>query len=276
MRPRFAPFALIVTLAALLLATAPFCPAQAASPEPPPTLQMRNLTWMEIKAAIDRGFTSVIVPSGGIEQNGPHMVLAKHDVIVTHAAEKIAAGIGTMLVAPTLSIVPEGDISPPSGNMRWPGTIGISEAAFEAVLDGVARSLRQAGFRTIIFIGDHGQSQASQARIAEKLTREWRREGVRVLQVNDYYDDAAQVKWLQSQGETTATIGEHAGIIDTAELMSIRPEAIRSEALKALPKPLAELGASGAPEKATPALGQALIAMRIEAATAKIRSLLGN
>lgn len=248
----------------------------AANPEPPPTLQMRNLTWMEIKAAIDRGFTSVIVPSGGIEQNGPHMVLAKHDFIVGYAAEKIAAGIGTMLVAPTLSIVPEGSFSPPSDNMQWPGTIGLSDAAFEGVLDGVARSLKQAGFKTIIFIGDHGQSQALQARVAEKLTREWRRDGVRVIQVIEYYDDTAQTKMLESRGETAKTIGEHAGLVDTAELMSIAPEAIRPEGLKNLPKPLAELGASGAPEKATPALGKELITMRIEAAIVKIRSLLGG
>jgi len=251
-------------------------PAAHAAPEAPPSLHMRNLTWMEIKAAVDRGFTSVIVPSGGIEQNGPHMVLAKHDFIVGAAAEEIAKGIGTMLIAPTLSIVPEGDFDPPSGNMQFPGTIGISDAAYEAVLDGVCRSLRRAGFKTIFLIGDHGQSQKPQTNIAEKLTREWRREGIRVIQIDDYYDDAAQNKWLESKGETMKTIGGHAGIIDTAEAMSVNPEAIRQDKLATLPKSLEEFGASGTPQKANPALGRELLSMRVQAATMKIRSLLGS
>ena len=250
--------------------------AAHAAPEAPPSLHMRNLTWMEIKAAVDRGFTSVIVPSGGIEQNGPHMVLAKHDFIVGAAAEEIAKGIGTMLIAPTLSIVPEGDFDPPSGNMQFPGTIGITDAAYEAVLDGVCRSLRRAGFKTIFLIGDHGQSQKPQTNIAEKLTREWRREGIRVIQIDEYYDDAAQNKWLESKGETMKTIGTHAGIIDTAEVMSVNPDAVRQDKLATLPKSLEEFGASGAPQKANPALGRELLSMRVQAAVTKIRSLLGS
>lgn len=247
--------------------------AQSANPA---TLHMRAMTWMEVKAAVDAGFTRVIVPSGGIEQNGPHMVLAKHDFIVTYAAEHIARNVGQMLVAPTLSIVPEGDFSPPTGNMKWPGTIGISERAYELLLDGVARSLKQAGFKEIFFIGDHGQAQASQQRVAEYLTRQWRSNGVRVHQIIEYYDDAAQIKMLQGKGESPATIGEHAGLIDTSELLSIAPDGVRLQALQNLQRPLAELGASGTPEKSDATLGKQLIEMRIGAATTKIRSLFGQ
>src|SRR5262249_11403347 len=45
----------------------------------PNTLRLADMTWVEVRSAIAQGHTRVIVPSGGIEQNGPHMILAKHD-----------------------------------------------------------------------------------------------------------------------------------------------------------------------------------------------------
>src|SRR5580700_8322205 len=60
----------------------------------PNTLYMADMTWIEVRGALDRGYTTVIVPTGGIEQNGPHMVLGKHDYIVRYAAERIAMRLG--------------------------------------------------------------------------------------------------------------------------------------------------------------------------------------
>ena len=48
----------------------------------PDTVDMADMTWVEVRSAIERGYTVAIVPTGGIEQNGPHMVLGKHDYIV--------------------------------------------------------------------------------------------------------------------------------------------------------------------------------------------------
>src|SRR6267378_1085164 len=75
----------------------------------PNTLKMSDMTWVEVRSAIAQGYSRVIVPSGGIEQNGPHMILGKHDHIVGFAAERIAAELGHTLVTPVVSFVPEGD-----------------------------------------------------------------------------------------------------------------------------------------------------------------------
>src|SRR5450432_1235005 len=79
----------------------------------PNTVAIADMTWVEVRSAIARGYTTVIVPSGGIEQNGPHMVLGKHDYIARAAAERIATQLGNALVAPVISFVPEGDYDPP-------------------------------------------------------------------------------------------------------------------------------------------------------------------
>jgi creatinine amidohydrolase/Fe(II)-dependent formamide hydrolase-like protein len=260
-------------LALFLLALGVSEAARTLPPAPPRTLQMRDMTWPEVHAAIQSGSTSVIVPTGGIEQNGPHMILAKHDHIVGFAAQSIAERLGRTLVAPTVSFVPEGDYDPPTGNMQWPGTIGVPEKVFEQMLEGIARSLKLAGFRTIVFIGDHGQSQPPQEKVAAALTREWAAQGVRVVHSNRYYDDAAQNARLKAEGETAETIGFHAGLIDTSELMAVLPSGVDLERLQAIPRSLAQMGASGDPSRATPARGQALLAIRIAQAVEQISAL---
>ena len=122
----------------------------------PDTVNMADMTWVEVRSAIERGYTVAIVPTGGIEQNGAHMVLGKHDYIVHRTASRIAQELGRTLVTPVVSFVPEGSYDPPSGNMRFPGTLGVPEPVFAQMLEGIARSLKAAGFKTICFIGDHG------------------------------------------------------------------------------------------------------------------------
>src|SRR5260370_5423864 len=129
----------------------------------PDTVEIADMTWVEVRSAIARGYTTVIVPSGGIEQNGPHMILGKHDYIVRSTAARIAAALGRALVTPVVPFVPEGDYDPPGGHLRFPGTIGVSEQAFAGMLDGIARSLKAGGFKTICFIACHGGSLKRQA-----------------------------------------------------------------------------------------------------------------
>src|SRR6516225_9614156 len=149
----------------------------------PDTAEIADMTWVEVRSAIARGYSTVIVPSGGIEQNGPHMILGKHDYIVRANAERIAAQLGHALVAPVISFVPEGDYDPPTGHLRFPGTIGVSEAVYAGVLEGAARSLKAGGFATICFIADHAGSLKPQAEVAARLSQEWAALGVRVIDV---------------------------------------------------------------------------------------------
>ena len=267
-----------VLLAAVGGATLPIAtagPAPAAAETQPTTMLMRNMTWLDVKSAIEHGTTTVIVPTGGIEQNGPHMVLGKHDSIVAAAAERIAVAVGHTLVAPVVSFVPEGDIDPPTGNMLFPGTIGVPEPVFEAMLEGIARSLKHAGFKDIVFVGDHGMSQPAQARVAANLTKawSWSLSPVRVHQIDKYYDDRAQTARLGSEGETPATIGTHAGLIDTAELMSVSPSSVDLARLRLAAGGLASVGGSGDPARASITRGAALLKMRVEAAVAQIKAV---
>jgi len=238
----------------------------------PDTIEIADMTWVEVRSAIARGYTTVIVPSGGIEQNGPHMILGKHDLIVRYAAGRIAAQLGKTLVTPVIPFVPEGGYDPPQGHLRFPGTIGVSEQVFAGVLDGIARSLKAGGFKTICFIADHGGSLKPQAEVAARLSKEWAQQGVRVFDVSDYYADEGQTDFLTGEGETPASIGQHAGITDTSELMAVHPQGVDLGRFADAPFTLESNGVSGDPMRASAERGRALIDIKIQAAVRQIKA----
>ena len=236
----------------------------------PAGVEMQDMTWVEVRAALDAGYTTVLVPTGGIEQNGPHMILGKHDYIIAEAARRIAKEVGHTLVAPVVAYVPEGAYDPPSGHMRFPGTLGVPDPVFAGVLEGIARSLKAGGFKLICFVGDHGQSQAVQAEVAKRLSAEWAKYGVRAAQIGSYYDDKAQIARLIAEGRTREQVGQHASIIDTSELMSVAPKGVDLSRYRAA---IEDTGVSGDPTTASAELGASLLQMRIAAAANEIRAL---
>ncbi len=238
------------------------------------TMFLEEMTWLEVQQALRQGMTTAIVPTGGVEQNGPHMILGKHNHVVRHTAARVADALGGALVAPVVSYVPEGEIDPPSGHMHFPGTISVPEPVFAAILESTARSLKAHGFTRIYFIGDSGGNQAAQARVAERLNAAWAGEETLVVHLGDYYAANGQTDWLLQQGETRASIGTHAGIRDTSELLAVHPDGIRGEMLRLNGKPPpAGMGVVGDPARASAARGRQLLDLKIEAALRQIRSL---
>ena len=65
---------------------------------------IEDLTWMEVRDALRAGKTTVLVPTGGIEQNGPYLVTGKHNVVLRGTTEAIARKLGNCLVAPIVAI----------------------------------------------------------------------------------------------------------------------------------------------------------------------------
>jgi creatinine amidohydrolase/Fe(II)-dependent formamide hydrolase-like protein len=157
--------------------------------------------------------------------------------------------------------------------MAFAGTLTIPEPVFAALLEYTARSLRAHGFTTIAFVGDSGGNQAMQASVAARLSEEWAGEGVAVLQVGDYSAANGQVEWLESQGESEAAIGRHAGIRDSSELMAVYPGGIRTDRLQRDGGRAVEpTGVNGDPRRADAERGAALLKLKVDAAVRQIRA----
>lgn len=241
-------------LAALCLALALTAPAHA---QPPDTILLEDLTWTELRALVRAGKTTVLLPIGGTEQNGPHMALGKHNARVKILAERIARDLGNAIVAPVLVYVPEGSIEPPTGHMRFPGTITVREETFRQTLESAVRSFRHHGFRDIALLGDHGSTQAGERAVAARLNREWAASPVRVHAVEEYYR-AATADYdalLKARGYRADEIGQHAGLADTSLTLALAPRLVRTTP-RELPAPGEASGVEGDPKRASAELGQ--------------------
>ena len=122
--------------------------------------------------------------------------------------------------------------------LRRPATCALParsryrQAAFEAVLEGAAASLRQHGFRDIIFLGDHGGYQKNEQNVANKLNRAWGKaataKDARAYALLDYYDitQSAYISELQKRGHSSAEIGLRAGLADAALMLATDPSLV--------------------------------------------------
>jgi creatinine amidohydrolase/Fe(II)-dependent formamide hydrolase-like protein len=246
-----------------------------ASAQPPDTVFLEELTWTEVRDLLASGKTTVLIGSAGNEQNGPHMVLGKHEYIMRHTAERIARKLGNALVAPIVTYVPEGAIDPPSGHMRYPGTITLPNAYFMKIYEYAARSLKAHGFTDIVFLGDSGGNQEGMKEVALALNEEWKGGRTRVHYVPEYYYDNGFTAWLKSQGETEKSIGTHAGISDTSQLLAVAPQHIRKD--KLAPNGGFEgSGVTGDPTKASVARGEKGLELKVETTAARIQKLIAE
>jgi creatinine amidohydrolase len=229
--------------------------AGGAGAQPPDTVLLEELTWTEVRDAVRAGKTTIIIPAGGTEQNGPHMALGKHNARVRALSQDIARQLGDALVAPVIAYVPEGGVAPPTGHMRYAGTITAPDEAFQKVLEYAARSFKPHGFRNVVLLGDHGSTQAGQKAVAARLNREWAGTGVRVHAIEEYYrvGEIDVPRLLRARGYTEAELGRHAGLTDTALMLATDARMVRADRLR--PGSPGD-GVDGDPTRATAELGR--------------------
>ena len=240
--------------------------AGMALAQPPDTVFLEELTWTEVRDALADGTTTVIIPTGGTEQNGPHMVLGKHNFLVKHKAGEVARRLGNALAAPVMAYVPEGDVDPPTGHMRFPGTITTPPEVFERVVEFAARSLRQHGFLDIALLGDSGGNQASQAAVAERLNLEWAatpRAGAspdRLLSGQGDLGSVVTPGWSNRARRRRMSPRSHAGMHDTSSFLFLDPSKLRLDQMDRGTGGTGN-GVTGYPGRSTAAYGEQILEM---------------
>ena len=164
----------------------------------PNTVWIEEMTWMDVRDALESGVTTALITTGGVEPNGPFLATGKHNFVLRANCDAIARELGDALCAPVIKLVPEGNIDPPSSHMTSPGTISMTQPTFEAMLTDVAHSLKMHGFRSIIFFGDSGGNQTGMRNVAEALNGMW--DDVVVAHVPEYYDYGAVDAYMAARG----------------------------------------------------------------------------
>ena len=235
------------------------------------TLFIEEMTWMEVRDAQKDGKTSIIIATGGIEQNGPYVALGKHNFVLRQDCEAIARKLGNALVAPIVPFVPEGEHEPSTHHMRYPGTISVTEETFEALLVDIATSFKVHHFKHIFLLGDSGDNQFGMQRVASKLSEEWKDQATKIFYISEYYAPQAITDWLTARGVKEVDEGLHDRFRYEAQIATLDPAHIRYE--ERLKVGLTSInGVSLLPFEKTLELGKQLTQFQAERTVAAIRS----
>jgi creatinine amidohydrolase/Fe(II)-dependent formamide hydrolase-like protein len=231
---------------------------------------IEDLTWMEVRDAMKAGKDTVIVATGGVEQNGPYLTAGKHNVVLRATTEAIARKLGNALVAPIVGFVPEGDINPPTEHMKYPSTVGVTDDTFHRLLTDICACYRTHGFKHIVLIGDSGGNQTGMQAVAAELNAKWSDGKSKVHFVPEYFNYPDVKKWLEGQGVKQTDEGLHDDFAITAIMMTVDPSSVRMKQRQAAGK-FRINGIDLAPADKTIEWGRRIVNFRADATVAAVR-----
>ena len=249
-------------------------------------INIGEMTWVEVKEAIESGVDTVVFPVGAIEQHGPHGVFGTDSFCAEVVAEKVARKLNA-LQAP---LMPYG-LS--SSHMNFKGTISVSQETLTHFAKDVLTSLIHHGFKKIVVINGNEPNFYPFMMVARTL----REETGALISVSNWYA-AVQEVWKQLPG-VKGTEAEnwkwsyfmaHGGMLETAGSMAYKSGIVRldlattygSDRREAFSNPIVSLparidevtpkGSYGDPRLATEEMGKRWTELAAEKIVEKVRT----
>jgi creatinine amidohydrolase len=262
---------LFVIFAMLLVAAT----AHAQAPNRVASVWIDDLTWPEVRDAIAAGKRTAIIYAGSSEQNGPHMVIGKHNFIARVLAQRIAEELGDALIYPIIPHAVTGNALTRTGHMQFPGSVSLPPEVFFGVARGVGQSALTAGFKVVALMGDHGGGQDELALAAKELDAQARPDGARVLFIGDLYAKSRVMMREILAKRGLPTNEDHAGIPDTSALLHLETPGqwVRKDLIATGD---AKSGVRGNPQHASAELGKIYNDMKVDLAVKQVRALLAS
>lgn len=172
--------------------------------------RLEDLTWIEAEKAF-RETRLALVPTGSVEQHGPHLPLGTDMRIAEHLANEAARNL-SCVVTP---VVPVGHAD---YHNDFKGTLAVPPEVFEQYVKAVCLNLAKHGTTHILFVNGHGGNLNSLLNVADALRKE------REL-------TAGVVQWWDIAGhldEKWNLIG-HGDISETSMMLAINKKAVKVE-----------------------------------------------
>jgi creatinine amidohydrolase len=218
--------------------------AQQDAAEKPRTIDGINSVWIEeltqpeLRDLIRDGYTTVLIMTGGVENNSANLAMGKHNYNNKLLGEMIARKMGKTLVAPLVTLEP-GNV----GTNIQPGRAGpmISQATYRALLFDIGNYLRSMGFREIYYLGDSGGNTGGMRFAADSLTKAYAGNAPPVFfkHIPEYYNHTSHVQpFIQNElkipeqiriGASSGSSGLHEELAIDATLSLVDPQLIRFE-----------------------------------------------
>lgn len=228
---------------------------------------IEELTWMEIRDAINAGNTTALIVTGGVESNGPHLASGKHNYSNQLMGESVAHALGNTLVAPLVTLEPGN----PSRDVMVGGTGPmVSQETYIAWLVDMGDSLRGMGFTEVFYLGDSGGNLRGMQAAADALNERYGGTPTRFHHVADFYNHTQVRQYMQEElgipeemeyAASSGSDGIHEELSIDAIMSVIDPTSIRFEQRVAAGRASIN-GISLEPLEQTQELGRKLIEFR--------------
>ena len=187
----------------------------------PPDRFLPYLSWTQIAALPDRENTVVVLPTGAIEQHGPHLPCAVDSVIasgvVGHALARLPNDVPAFAMPPITYGKSE-------EHLHFPGTVTLSGETLLATMVEIGESVYRSGFRKLLIVNGHG----GQPQVMEMAAREMRLRHGDYVVVPSFTWRVPNVagRYLSDREKRLAM---HAGHAETAIMMALAPDTVHME-----------------------------------------------
>lgn len=200
------------------------------------TVWLEELTQPEFRDMIKDGYTTVLILTGGVENNDGNLQMNKHNINIKLLGEMMARKMGKTLVAPLVTLEPGN-----AGSTIQPGRAGpmLSQATYAALLFDMGNYLRGMGFKEIYYMGDSGGNARGMQTAADSLTRIYAEspDKVHFKHIPEFYNHTSVVQpYIQNElkipegikiGASSGTSGLHEELGIDATMALADPQSIR-------------------------------------------------
>jgi creatinine amidohydrolase len=177
---------------------------------------LAEMTWPEVKARLPK-VKLAILPTGSMEQHGPHLTFETDIAIATELARRLA-----LQHAPRIVVAPPLPVGLSNHHMRFPGTISWPHETFMACIEDTMLSLREHGITRFLLLNGHGGNRGALSLLCSQLR----------------YEDDIQVAactWFELVRDVCHTFipkrRVHADEIEAAMGLYLAPRVVRAAAL---------------------------------------------
>jgi creatinine amidohydrolase len=229
-------------------------------------------SYVEIeRSAVDMA----ILPVGAIEQHGPHLPLSVDWVIGEAIAHRVAEKLDAFLM-------PGIAYGCSQAHKGFRGSVYISQATLGALLEDIAYSLIDQGFRRIVVINSHGGNLVLKLAVREINLSQDQCKVILLFPTNEI--EPVRSKILEG-GSSDA----HAGELETSIMLHLAPNQVSSERVDHIPEGVSETyfdytllkelcpdGVWGRPSLATAEKGEKLMDAIVQRAVGNIETTFKN
>jgi len=176
-------------------------------------MQWGEQRWPQMKA-MDRSKVVTILPTGSMEQHGPHLPLQVDHFIANRIAEDLAKRMPEILTLPPVWAGTSGH------HMDFPGTITLRPRVFIDLLRDICACMHAHGFRRMILLNGHGGNRASLQVLGQELYAEM---GFSI-NVIVYWDLVPEL--VKSLKKSKSKGMGHSGELETSLMLYLAPELV--------------------------------------------------